>query len=321
MTLRLLNRNNFHLLLRISISVILMAVLALNTDLIGLLNIIVSADIWYLLIALLTTMVGVVISVLRWQILVKAFDKMASFYHMFRLVCLSLFYNFFVPGGFAGDIVRGIQTKNAKMNQTQGLASVFIDRIMGLLAFMILGILGIIISFRLLEKENFLFITAVLFLGIILVLFVLNNRQITKRISRILQISQFLHSKLSEFYHYVAFYKEEKILVLQALLISLIMALLNTATFYFIGLAVGSDVFFGYFLLFIPIITVVSYIPITYSGLGLREYSFVLLFTQVGMKTNALVSISLLYFGIILVLALLGMTYYILTGRNYSVLI
>ncbi len=67
-----------------------------------------------------------------------------------------------------------------------------------------------------------------------------------------------------------------------------------------------------YFFIFIPMIIIISNIPISFQGLGLREAGFILLFANAGLSRSQSLSISLLYFGIILIVAALsGMVYFV----------
>ncbi len=58
---------------------------------------------------------------------------------------------------------------------------------------------------------------------------------------------------------------------------------------------------------------IVSYLPVSYSGLGLREAGFVLLFMQVGMPRDQALAIPLIYFGLLFVLGIGGGIIYLMT--------
>ena len=64
--------------------------------------------------------------------------------------------------------------------------------------------------------------------------------------------------------------------------------------FYFIGLSVGINVSFFYFLLFMPLTTFVGQIPITINGLGTREAAMISLFGLLGIPGTKIFSMSLI---------------------------
>ena len=63
---------------------------------------------------------------------------------------------------------------------------------------------------------------------------------------------------------------------------------------YFIGLAIGVNISFFYFLLFMPIVTAIAQIPITINGLGTREVVMISLFGLLGVSATKIFSISLM---------------------------
>ena len=60
--------------------------------------------------------------------------------------------------------------------------------------------------------------------------------------------------------------------------------------------ALGIEIEPLYFFIFMPLIWVIITVPISISGLGLREGAFVFFFTQVGVSSADAVAISLLYY-------------------------
>ncbi|MFN3395434.1 MAG: lysylphosphatidylglycerol synthase domain-containing protein, partial [Thermodesulfovibrionales bacterium] len=65
---------------------------------------------------------------------------------------------------------------------------------------------------------------------------------------------------------------------------------------YVISRGVGIDVPFYFLSIIIPIISVISSIPISISGLGVREASFVLLLAPLGVNHAEAITLSLTWF-------------------------
>ena len=74
---------------------------------------------------------------------------------------------------------------------------------------------------------------------------------------------------------------------------------------------VGLDIDFIYFLVFTPITMIVSMIPITFRGVGLRELSSVYMFSLIGAPPEKIVFVSLLTFLINIVLGIIGGIIYV----------
>jgi uncharacterized membrane protein YbhN (UPF0104 family) len=65
---------------------------------------------------------------------------------------------------------------------------------------------------------------------------------------------------------------------------------------YLINLSLGLGIDFLSFLLYIPIITILSAIPVSHAGLGLRETGFVLFFSLSSVAKEPALAMSLLFF-------------------------
>ena len=301
------------LLAKIIFSLGIIVVLLLKIDLDQLYRTIINMEYWYFLLSFLISLLCLYLATLRWQILLKEFTIAIPFVELFRFICLSFFYNFFIPGGFAGDIIRGYKCKKYYISSTYGIASVFIDRLIGLASFILFGIFGILFTLDVL-KQTKLFTPFIIVLAISLfLLFILFNRKIISCFKVLSNIHSILYNKLKQLYNCIYFYKGYKSILVTALIVSLFASFFNILVFYLLSVSTGGVVTFINFIFFIPIITIISYLPISYSGLGIREAGFVLLFSQIGMSREQALAIPLMYFGLLFLLAIVGGMIYIFT--------
>jgi uncharacterized membrane protein YbhN (UPF0104 family) len=65
------------------------------------------------------------------------------------------------------------------------------------------------------------------------------------------------------------------------------------------------------FMIFIPLITLFAMIPISISGLGVREGAFVLFFGFIGMRPEIATAMSLMWFFTVSASSLIGLIEYI----------
>jgi uncharacterized membrane protein YbhN (UPF0104 family) len=89
---------------------------------------------------------------------------------------------------------------------------------------------------------------------------------------------------------------------------------------YLLGLSLGDRVSIWYYCLFVPITSIVTLLPVSFAGLGVREGAYVFLFTQAGMPRETALSLSLLVYVVsILAPGLIGGVIYVLKGaRDYA---
>jgi hypothetical protein len=109
-------------------------------------------------------------------------------------------------------------------------------------------------------------------------------------------------------------YKGEPRILLKAVGTSFLVQVSSVATFYVISKGLGMKVPIGYFFIFVPIAVTISMIPISLSGLGLREGAFVYLFTKVGATDAQALTVSLVAFAAAVLLGLIGGIEYIRLG-------
>ncbi len=83
-------------------------------------------------------------------------------------------------------------------------------------------------------------------------------------------------------------------------------------------MALDMDISVTYFLLFLPLITLVTMVPISFGGLGLREATMVALFALVGITSAQILALSLTVHLINLGLSLFGGLIWIVRKRRLS---
>lgn len=300
---------------KVAFSLGLVAILFMKSDINKLYNTIAHSNYHYFILSFFISLLGLYLATLRWQILLNRFNRKTSLNELFRYICLSLFYNFFIPGGFAGDVVRGFKCKDLYLNSSHGIASVFVDRIIGLASFILFGLVGMLYSFQLLKQSDMVYFVMIVITSSVLFSLIIFNRKIMSYFKILSRLHFTLYERLKEVYNNIYYYTDYKGGLAIALIVSMFATFINILAIFFISVSMGSDVRFVHFIFFVPIITIISYLPISYSGLGIREAGFIFLFTQVGMSHDQALAIPLIYFGLLLILGIMGGIIYILTNQ------
>jgi glycosyltransferase 2 family protein len=87
-----------------------------------------------LILAALIWTVSLLITFVRWWLLVRAQGLQFSLYNALRLGLVSYFFNTFLPGSVGGDILKAVAVARGQSRRTVAVATVIIDRIIGLWA-------------------------------------------------------------------------------------------------------------------------------------------------------------------------------------------
>lgn len=105
-------------------------------------------------------------------------------------------------------------------------------------------------------------------------------------------------------------YRRAPAALAQATLISLAVQFLRIVTIYCAGIALGAGVPLLDYLVLVPVTTLITLLPVSLSGLGVREGSFVWFFGRAGMDEATAFGLGLLVFGLSLVLWIVGAMLY-----------
>ena len=100
--------------------------------------------------------------------------------------------------------------------------------------------------------------------------------------------------------------------MLKMLLLSVFFQLLGVVIIYIVGRALEIQLAFGYYCIYVPLITAIAVLPVSVLGIGIREGAFVFFFTQAGVPKAAALSLSLLLFSQSLLMAAMGGIWYLL---------
>lgn len=231
-----------------------------------------------LVLAALACAATVLIAGLRWHILLRSQGLALHLWDTIRIVAMGAFFGTFLPGSAGGDIVRGVYIYQATHGRrTSALLSIFIDRLIGLVAFILFGVAAALsrpwASYGPLEYG--MFGLAVLFLTALVVLFafghriaMLINRAFAGRSHRLAQIVDDGGAALRQ-------YSRQWPSVLLALSVSLVIVFLIAVG---IVLVAGATQFGGLSMVEYGIAGVYAMIanslPFTPGGLGIGEGAF-----------------------------------------------
>jgi len=114
-------------------------------------------------------------------------------------------------------------------------------------------------------------------------------------------------------------YKNEKRLLLENVVISFISNLFIIITWVLIAKSISADISVIIFLLFIPMVSILQAIPISFNGIGIREASAIFLFGSIGIKMEIIFTISLLFSGLSILIALIGGIIYIFYKQEIGI--
>ena len=132
-----------------------------------------------LALALVLSLANIPLEGLRWHVLLRAQGLDLPLGRTIRILASSMFFANFLPGAAGGDLIRGVYVyKAARGRRAPALLSILIDRLLGLIAFVIIGLFALLTR-PALEGRLFvaaLIVVSTLFIILLAVLFLFGDR-------------------------------------------------------------------------------------------------------------------------------------------------
>ena len=220
----------------------------------------------------------------RWHWLVNSQNLSLDLRQAMRLTWIGIFFNNFVPGQTGGDLIKAYYiAKNSPQKRLIAVLTVIADRIIGLSALIIVSLITVSVFF-----ERFREIALILWLGIIIGIIggvaIFNrsvrrklglNRLIKKMPTRISDLIYELDSAIRNYHNH-------KRGLLVWWLLSILNHVVNMLGIYALSRAINMGVPAIEFFALVPVIFIVSALPIAPNGWGIGEALFGNLFGQYG---------------------------------------
>jgi glycosyltransferase 2 family protein len=256
-----------------------------------------SVSILSFIAAVALYIVAQITSTIRWKLLLPDGIGIRK---VFSLYMIGAFFNTLLPGVIGGDAVKGFYLYQLTGKGSMSLASVFMDRYIGFIGLIIICTLSFPFGYKYFAGSHLEWMLPLVILSFIIASFLIFGL----RLGRQMRL-------LSEFYVYFHAYRNRTRIILQTLGLSIILQFMGILTVYILALGMGQHIPFIAFPIFLPLIILFTMIPVSISGLGVREGAFVLFFGLIGIKPEVSTALSLLWFLTVTTVSLIGLIEYI----------
>jgi uncharacterized protein (TIRG00374 family) len=255
----------------------------------------------------------------RWLVLLRPLSGAAhlSAWPILRIFFVSTFVGTFLPG-VGADAVRAWGLAREQVPPAAAIASVFMDRVLGVFSVLLMGGVGLLLASDLAGDPSILVALAVAAL-VCLVTWVLVFSARAARSGRALlarlpwgRVTRAGGSLLAALQSYAPARRE----MLQVSVGSVAVQLLRIVQAYLLGRALGIEAGLAVYFAFVPLILLVILVPVSVNGLGTSQLAFVWLFGRVGVSAADAFTLSILFVGLAVVGNLPGALLYLGGGAS-----
>jgi uncharacterized protein (TIRG00374 family) len=271
-----------------------------------------QADARFLLAAWGIYLFSMVLRAYRWQVLLRIQKLEAPLSKLTWLYFVGTFFNTVLPTGFGGDVVRMYELTKHSHQGTESVGTVLADRLSGFVVLFVMACLALPFSYRLIPTAVSVFIVGITLLTLLGLCMVLSDR-VWGWFSRLPLLRWVLGKpRMQQFRTSIAAYRTRDIggALLASLVFNLSLMVLN----YLVALGLGINVSPWYFFIFVPIIAFLLTLPVSFSGLGVREGGYILLFGQAGVSSSLAFALSLCVYATAVATGLVGGLLYAFQG-------
>jgi len=295
-------------LLQFTVSGLAVVLIARTVNLGDSARVIASARFGDVLAAIALYLLGQVMSAYRWRLIGLSVGLIESFAAYVRYYFIAMFFMFFGPSTLGGDVVRGLYLAEHSGSRARAFNSVLFDRLNGLVVLVAIGAVAFVL-FPEYDLPRPLFIATVTFGGGLFLAWWMAPLLVRLLLPAGHRIRRFVEHDLGPFW------RDRRMLV-GASTVSLAFHFVQITTQLVVAHALGLAVPFKYICIYHPLVSALSAIPITLSGIGLREGGYLWFLQRIGIPQASAVAYGVLWFVVIVVSSLIGGVVFLASGAR-----
>lgn len=267
--------------------------------------------------AVLTAMIGIVLSAWRWQRVLTAFGSPVPLRALTGHYFAGQFVGNVLPSTIGGDVLRISRSAKDTGSSETAFAAVALERLSGFLALPLICLFGFVIDPSLLELDTAwvaLLVSGITLAALAAVLFLAAHPRVAGRFREHENWMRFIGAT----HVGVARIRSDPRAALSILGTAMIYQVSVVLTVGFVILTIGAPVPVGAVIAFVPVVAMAQVVPISLSGLGVREGMFVLLLHPLGIPNGQAIGIGLLWYLVMLLVSLLGAPAFAVGNRKHA---
>lgn len=281
--------------IRIAVSAVLLSIIAWRTDwsIVG--DKFANMDVWLWVAAVVVLTVTMVFSARRWQVFAQElrFERTLGQYCAYYFV--GMWFNLSLPTSVGGDVVRVWYLDGKSGRKLAALASIFLERLNGLLVLIAVACAGVLLS----PIELPWLIQASVW-GIA------GAAVVALAALPIIQRWSFLPEERREQMQTVIRLMCVPHVVTWATLMSILVQGAGVVSVWLIGMALGLEVPFAYYCILGPMVSLLTLLPISVNGMGVREVGTVMFLAPLSVHEDSAKALAFLWFAANVAVSLAG---------------
>jgi glycosyltransferase 2 family protein len=305
--------------IKLAVSTALLVVLFRQADMPAMLDRFRQMDPLWTVAALATYAIMLAVSAWRWRLLLRIQTVHVGLGTLTQSFLVATFFNNFLPSNIGGDVVRVADTVPFTRSKTVATTVVLIDRILGLIALLVVAAAASIVAWRIgfrLKGLEYVWVALVFFVAG-LIAFLKNPHRLTQTVRSILSNRlAALQVRLNNLVAAISRFAQQPrglwhafggAVIVQLLLVLFYVCAAHSLAVPFPLLAAT---------VIVPISLAVQMVPVSINGFGVREAVFAFFFGGLGLNVSSALTLSLGSAALIMLFSLSGGAVFLMRPRQ-----
>jgi hypothetical protein len=276
-----------------------------------------GAHVGLIVLACLLVVADRAVMAYRWLALLAPLDvsRRPSIGVVMRVFFVSTFLGTFLPASVGGDAVRAYGLASEGVGRADAVASILMDRLLGVVSILLVAIGGAVLARDLLDVRVLLPAILLLSAACCLSLAVVFSPRMAELITAVLERLPRGEGPGKRLLAAIRQYASHRRALLRVLACSVGVQILRVLQTYCLGLSLGLLVPVSAYFALVPLSLLIVLMPVTINGIGTTQAGFVWLFGRAGVASAPAFALSVLFLAIAIVGNLPGGLLY-LWGRG-----
>ena len=284
---------------------IVFIIILLRLDLHNVWQSILSAKLFYLILAILSQIISILLKCQRWRIIIALYQKL-PFFQVLKASIYGFIYASITPGK-VGEGFKAPLIKNPSLRYSQIFFSIIVDRLLDVLPIILAGYLSLIYLRNVIKVDIYvlLSITAGLILIFTIAYYLYQrlrkNRLFDHSQNKFTGINNWLHNDLNLIIDNIFIFSNRpasRKIFSRAISMSILLYFFYFLAVYFIALSINLDISFMFMVLCFSAVSFLALLPISISGIGTRDISLIFFFNMIGISAEKAIAFSLIILSI-----------------------
>ncbi len=236
-----------------------------------------------------------VVSALRWQLLAAPLGFWQPLRQFTAFYFIGMYFNLVLPTSVGGDVVRAWYLDGGSRRRLLAFLSVFVDRLSGLLVLLALACATLAVCPIALPTWIRASVWGTAGAALLALVTLPALAHWTGRFDRVRRLSD--GSRL---------YLGRGWLLLATMGLSLVIQAANVVLVWLVGWAIDAPVPGTYYWILVPMVTLLTLLPVSLNGMGIREGGMALFLAPLGISESLAVSLAFLWFSVFTAASLCG---------------